>query len=225
MCIRDRTTGVAAEAQPNRAGLDYADFDGFQNAAASLDGFNNTSDASLAALDRCVFPGDIDGDSVCAATNGLNREQFDQQGTQLAVTWDALESLSIKYIYGFNQLSYQRTTDDDNTASQFHDRQFYVNHEADYSSHELQAFWDVTDNFTLTIGGFIYDATIDQRGDFYSSVSENRFNNAATYNPSVGLGATGAGATGLPVGTPVSALLGTVTVSYTHLTLPTSDLV
>ena len=201
------TTGVAAEAQPNRAGLDYADFDGFQNAAASLDGFNNTSDTSLAALDRCVFPGDIDGDSVCAATNGLNREQFDQQGTQLAVTWDASESLSIKYIYGFNQLSYQRTTDDDNTASQFHDRQFYVNHEADYSSHELQAFWDVTDNFTLTIGGFIYDATIDQRGDFYSSVFEARYATGATYDPSIGLGAAGAGATGLPVGTPVSALL------------------
>ena len=205
------TTGVRSEAQPNRAGLDYADFDGFQNAVASLDGFNNTSDASLAAYNRCVFPDDIDGDSVCAATNGLNREQFNQQGTQFAVTWDALESLSIKYIYGFNQLSYQRTTDDDNTASQFHDRQFYVNHEADYSSHELQAFWDVTDNFTLTIGGFIYDATIDQRGDFYSSVSENRFNNAATYNPAVAIGAVGAGAAGVPVGTPVSALLGTVT--------------
>ena len=201
------TTGVAAEAQPNRAGLDYADFDGFQNAVASLDGFNQTSDASLTALNRCVFPGDIDGDEVCAATNGLNREQFDQQGTQLSVTWDATESLSIKYIYGFNQLSYQRTTDDDNTASQFHDRQFYVNHEADYSSHEVQAFWDVTDNFSITIGGFIYDATIDQRGDFYSSVSESRFINPATYDNSIGLGATGAGATGLPVGTPVSALL------------------
>ncbi|MDB9756226.1 TonB-dependent receptor [Pseudomonadales bacterium] len=205
------TTGVRSEAQPNRAGLDYADFDGFQNAAASLDGFNNTSDASIAAYNRCVFPDDIDGDSVCAATNGLNREQFDQQGTQFAVTWDATENLSLKYIYGFNQLSYQRTTDDDNTASQFHDRQFYVNHEADYSSHEIQAFWDVTDNFTLTIGGFIYDATIDQRGDFYSSVSENRFNNAATYNPAVAIGAVGAGAAGVPVGTPVSALLGPVT--------------
>ena len=201
------TTGVSAEAQPNRAGLDYADFDGFQNAVASLDGFNETSDASLAAHNRCVFPGDIDGDSICAASNGLNREQFDQQGTQLDVTWDATENLSIKYIYGFNQLSYQRTTDDDNTSSQFHDRQFYVNHEADYSSHELQAFWDITDNFSITVGGFIYDATIDQRGDFYSSVFESRFVDGYNYNPSVSLGATGAGATGLPVGLPVSALL------------------
>jgi hypothetical protein len=201
------TTGVSAEAQPNRAGLDYADFDGFQNAVASLDGFNETSADSLAEHNRCVFPGDIDGDSVCAATNGLNREQFAQQGTQLAVTWDATENLSLKYIYGFNQLSYQRTTDDDNTSSQFHDRQFYVNHEADYSSHELQAFWDITDNFSITVGGFIYDATIDQRGDFYSSVFESRFVDGYNYNPSVGLGPVGASIVGLPVGTPVSALL------------------
>ena len=147
------------------------------------------------------------GSEMCIR-DSLNREQFDQQGTQLAVTWDATENLSLKYIYGFNQLSYQRTTDDDNTSSQFHDRQFYVNHEADYSSHELQAFWDITDNFSITVGGFIYDATIDQRGDFYSSVFEGRFINGSTYNDSIGLGAAGSvAAGGLPVGTPVSALL------------------
>ena len=33
-------TGEVRDAQPNRAGLDHADFDGFQNAMASLDGWN-----------------------------------------------------------------------------------------------------------------------------------------------------------------------------------------
>ncbi|MFQ3347358.1 MAG: iron complex outermembrane receptor protein, partial [Candidatus Azotimanducaceae bacterium] len=56
-------------------------------------------------------------------------------------------------------------------------------------------------------GGFIYDATIDQRGDFYSSVFESRFVDGYNYNPSVGLGPVGASIVGLPVGTPVSALL------------------
>lgn len=172
------TTGVVQEAQPNRPGLDYADFDGFQNAIASLDGFNQTSPESLAAYDACVLPGDIDGDNVCAATNGLNQEIFEQQGTQLSIEWDATESLTLKYIYGYNQLSYQRVTDDDNTASLFHDRQFYVNHEADYSSHELQAFWDISENLSLTSGIFFYDATIDQRGDFHSAVGEARYQNA-----------------------------------------------
>ena len=176
-----------------------------------MDGFNNTSAASLATLNACVFPGDIDGDKLCAATNGLNREEFNQQGTQATLTWDASDSLTLKYIYGQNQLSYQRTTDDDNTYSQFHDRQFYVNHEADYSSHELQAFYDFSDTFSITSGVFWYDALIDQRGDFYSSVNESRFIDARSYSNDIALGAVGGPAvTGLPAGVPVNALLGAV---------------
>jgi hypothetical protein len=120
------------------------------------------------------LPGDISGSDVCAATNGLNNEAFDTSNTQLAVTWDASDRLSLKYIFGFNEISYHRTTDDDNTASQFHDRQFYVNHEARYSSHELQAFYEINDTMSVTSGVFWYDATIDQRGDFYSEVGSDR---------------------------------------------------
>ena len=49
---------------------------------------------------------------------------------------------------GFNELIYRRTTDDDNTASKFHDRQFYVNHEASYESHEVVAFIDLSEDIT-----------------------------------------------------------------------------
>jgi outer membrane receptor protein involved in Fe transport len=199
-------TGEVRSAQSNRLGIDFADFDGFQNAAASMDGFNTTSAASLANLNSCVFPGDIDGNKLCAATNGLNREEFNQQGTQATLTWDASESLTLKYIYGQNQLSYVRTTDDDNTYSQFHDRQFYVNHEADYSSHEVQAFYDFSDTFSITSGVFWYDALIDQRGDFYSSVGSARMQNA--YADSSALSAGASALTGIPEGTPAGALLG-----------------
>ena len=211
------TTGEVREVQPNRAGLDFADFDGFQNAIASLDGFNQTSPESLAAYDRCVFSGDISGDDVCAATNGFNREIFEQQGTQLSIEWDATESLTLKYIFGFNQLLYERVTDDDNTASQFHDRQFYVNHQADYSSHELQTFWDIGENFSLTSGIFFYDATIDQRGDFYSSVYERRFIDGRSYDPSIAIGPVGSAVLGgaVPAGAPVNALLGARTGGVT----------
>ena len=169
----DPVTGQNVQAQHNRLGVDLAEFDGFQNAAASLDGFGVTSPESAARYNDCVFPGDISGDDVCGATNGLNREEFNQQGVQFSTTWTATENLEIKYIYGYNKLSYERTTDDDNTASQFLDRQFYVNHEAVYSSHELQAFWDISDNLSVTSGIFFYDALIDQRGDFYSSVAQD----------------------------------------------------
>ena len=201
-------TGEVRSAQSNRLGIDFADFDGFQNAAASMDGFNTTSDASLANLNACVFPGDIDGDKLCAATNGLNREEFNQQGTQATLTWDASDSLTIKYIYGQNQLSYQRTTDDDNTYSQFHDRQFYVNHEADYSSHEVQAFYDFNDRFSISSGVFWYDALIDQRGDYYSSVGSARYQNAYVDNSALSEGGSAAAGGTIGVGTPAGALLG-----------------
>ena len=75
-------------------------------------------------------------------TNGLNREEFDGNTTQFNLTYQLTDDIELKYIYGLNELIYRRTTDDDNTASKFHDRQFYVNHEASYESHELVAFID-----------------------------------------------------------------------------------
>jgi outer membrane receptor protein involved in Fe transport len=181
----DPVSGQVVQAQHNRGGIDLAEFDGFQNAAASMDGFNQTTQASADRLNSCVFPDDIDGGDVCVSTNGLNREEFDQQGVQFNVSWDVSDSVQLKYLYGYNKLSYRRTTDDDNTASLFHDRQFYVNHEAKYESHEIQAFYDIADNLSFTSGIFFYDSTIDQRGDFYSSVKEEKYLNG--YQDNVGL--------------------------------------
>ena len=181
----DPETGALVQAQPNRLGVDVAEFDGFRNAAASLDGFGVTSPESAALYNECVFDGDIDGDDLCAATSGRNFENFDQEGLQFTTTWDLNERVQLKYIYGLNNLVYQRTTDDDNTGSLFQDRQFYVNHEASYSSHEFQAFYDVSDSLTFTSGIFFYEAQIDQRGDFYSTLGEDRFINP--YNDVTGL--------------------------------------
>lgn len=182
-------TGVIDQAQRVRPGIDFGGFNGTQNAAASLDGFNYTSPASAAIYNNCVFPGDIDGDDLCGATNGLNREEFEQQGTQFSASWQVNDSLELQYLYGFNMLTYKRTTDDDNTASMYHDRQFYVNHEAEYESHELQAFYDVSDTLSFTTGIFFYDAIIDQRGDFYSSLGEARMVNAYEDNTALSAGA------------------------------------
>jgi len=171
----DPTTGAQVQAQNNRAGIDFADFDGFQNAAASLDGFNYSSQESMDAYNACVFSDEINGGDLCAASNGLQREEFEADTTQLNLTYQLTDDIELKYIYGLNELMYRRTTDDDNTASKFHDRQFYVNHEAAYQSHELVGVVDFSEDFSLTSGIYFYDATIDQRGDFYSSVGERRF--------------------------------------------------
>ncbi len=171
----DPNTGEQVQAQNNRARIDFADFDGFQNAAASLDGFNYSSPESRAAYNACVFSDEIEGSDLCAATNGLQREEFEADTTQLNLIYQLTDNVELKYIFGFNELIYRRTTDDDNTASKFHDRQFYVNHEAVYESHELVAVVDFSEDFSLTSGIYFYDATIDQRGDFYSAVGERRF--------------------------------------------------
>lgn len=189
LSFTDPQTGAAVQAQHARPGIDFVDADGFQNAAASLSGFNQTTAADAARHNACVFDGDIDGDDLCAATNGLNREEFYQKGTQFEASWDFNERLQLKYIFGYNDLIYHRTTDDDNTASQFHDRQFYVNHEAEYKSHEFQAFFDLTDDISVTSGIFFYDAVIDQRGDYYSTLNERRYIDAYEDNTALSAGA------------------------------------
>lgn len=170
----DPVTGAPVQTQANRAGIDYGDFDGFPNYAASLDGFGVTTPETAARYNDCVFPGKIKGNDVCAATNGQNWEEFEQEGTQFTVSWDVSDRLQVKYLYGLSDLSYERITDDDRTASPVFDRQFYVNHEATYQSHELQAFYDFTDNLSFTSGIFFYEAQINQRGDFYTSLGTGR---------------------------------------------------
>tara|TARA_R110002072_G_scaffold59158_3_gene150723 strand:+ start:7048 stop:9888 length:2841 start_codon:yes stop_codon:yes gene_type:complete len=155
----DPTTGANRTAQYVRPGVD----NGSQKRNSY---FGSTIDPS-----SCVFLDreDIKGDDVCAYTNGLNSELFDQQGTQAEFSWSINDALEFKYILGYNTLLYERTTDDDSSSSAAFDQQYYVNHEAEYISHELQLFWDIGDNLTFTSGIFFYDSTIDQRYDFYAA--------------------------------------------------------
>lgn len=157
------TTGAEILAQRDRVGVDPSNF--LQNPGQS----SGSSNTDCLFLDR----ENIKGSDLCAYTNGLNSELFDQQGTQVEFSWDISDSMTFKYLVGYNDLMYERTTDDDSFSSTVHDRQFYVNHEAEYLSHEFQLFWDVGDNLTFTSGIFSYDSTIDQRYDFYSSTSQS----------------------------------------------------
>ena len=151
------TTGGTIQAQRVRPGVDATG--SFRNHGVGL-----TQDPN-----ECVFSDreGIKGDDLCAFTNGLNNETFNQEGVQLEYSWDISDAVSFKYLFGSNELIYERITEDDSTASLANDRQFYVNHEAEYISHEFQLFYDLADNFTVTSGVFFYKATIDQRYDFF----------------------------------------------------------
>jgi outer membrane receptor protein involved in Fe transport len=199
--FRNPVTGAIDRAQSLRAGIDdygsaNANLNGFQNAAASLTSFMNSSPQDVARYNNCIFDDSVNGEDVCATTSGGNWESFKQQGTQFSASWDLTDAVELKYLYGNNSLEYERVTDDDATASLVLDRQFYVNHHADYESHELQAFYDIGDSFSFTSGIFFYDATIDQRGDFYSSVGNARMVNE--YQDRTALSAAAAGAIGAP---------------------------
>jgi outer membrane receptor protein involved in Fe transport len=164
------TTGANITAQYTRPGVDNSPQ--IRNPL-----FGSATDQS-----DCTFTDreNIKGDDLCAYTNGFNSEIFDQQGTQAEFSWDISDAVQFKYIFGYNTLLYERTTDDDSSANQNIDRQFYVNHEAEYVSHELQLFWDVSDSLSFTSGIFFYDSVIDQRYDFYSAGDKYS-------NPSFGL--------------------------------------
>jgi len=164
------TTGAPISAQYVRPGVDVGPY-----RANMAEGVTGLADNACMVTDRS----NISGDDLCAYTNGLNREQFDQQGNQLEFTYDISEGLTFKYLFGYSELLYERTTDDDNSANLTRDNQFYVNHEAEYASHEFQLFWDVGDSLTFTSGIFFYNASIDQRYDFYSSVNQAQYSDPA----------------------------------------------
>ncbi|MCB1692820.1 MAG: TonB-dependent receptor [Pseudomonadales bacterium] len=163
------TTGTTIQGQYVRPGVDPAS--SVINYGRGL----TYSNSDCVFLDRS----DIKGSDLCAYTNGLNNEKFDQQGNQLEFAWDLANGWQVKYIVGYNSLLYERTTDDDSVASTTEDRQFYLNHEAEYLSNELQLFWDLGDNLSFTSGVFYYNSTIDQRYDFYSSTGSNKYTNPA----------------------------------------------
>jgi iron complex outermembrane receptor protein len=169
-------TGAPILAQRDRPGVDPSGNSGVRNHGRNAIGGND-----------CLFADrdDIKGGDLCAYTNGLNNETYDNQGNQLTFSWDINEDLTFKYIFGYTTAKYERITDDDSFASLTDDRQFYVNHETEYESHEFQVFWDATDNVSVTSGVFFYEAEIDQRYDFYSSAATSHIGDPSYVNDTI----------------------------------------
>ncbi len=162
------STGAVVQGQYRRGGVDVGNVTNGQSNAFNR--INNAFGDNLAPIE-CVFndKDDIKGDDLCAQTNGYNQEDFEQTGVQFETNWDYSDNLSLKYIMGTSRYSYERYTDDDSSRSRNRDLTFYVNHEMKHDSHEIQAFYDINDDISVTSGIFWYTATIDQRGDFYDT--------------------------------------------------------
>jgi iron complex outermembrane receptor protein len=181
------TAGVIGGVGCAVAGLDILEFanpvDGStvfaQNVVPGVDGgtlnsFSTTDHPNYAYghdASRQRFTGltDLDGGDLNTDTNGQQDEFFDQQANSTDISWQVNDQISVKYIFGYTDYFYDRTSDVDLTSNSLFDLQFYVSQETEYVSHELQFFWDPMDNLSLTSGLYYYDAKITQRGDYYDS--------------------------------------------------------
>ncbi len=155
--------GSTVTAQRVVPGVDYATGSGTTNHP------NYAYGADPSRL-RVLGFDNLKGGDLVTDTNGLQNEGFDQQAGTSEISWQANDKVTMKYIFGYSSFFYDRNTDVDLTSSEVFDNQFYVSQEAEYVSHELQAFVDVNDQFSLTSGLFYYDSKITQRGDFYNSL-------------------------------------------------------
>lgn len=124
---------------------------------------------------------DLDGSDLKTDTNGQQDEFFDQQAVSFDANWTLSDQFSIKYIFGYTDYFYDRTSDVDLTSNKTFDNTFYVSQETEYISHELQAFIDPTEDFSITMGVFAYDAKISQRGDYFDYNCSNNVNCASRH--------------------------------------------
>ena len=159
------TTGAAVTAQRPVPGVDQA------FGAGTTDHPNKAFGATPGNL-RVLGFDDLEGSDLKTATSGHNLEGFDQQAGTSEMKWVASDELTFKYIFGYSSFFYDRITDTDLTSNTSFDRQFYVTQEAEYVSHEVQMFYDPTENLSITTGIFAYDSKITQRGDFYDGSCE-----------------------------------------------------
>lgn len=158
--FRNPVTGADVLAQRKVPGVDRSD-----------EGFNSVYGLDSAQLPVLGFD-NINGDDLETSTNGHQDEYFDHQAVSLDAAWNPTDRVGFKYIFGYTDYFYDRTTDTDLSNNTLFDTQFYVSQEAEYTSHELQLFLDPTDALSITSGLFYYDAKLTQRGDNYDSTCD-----------------------------------------------------
>jgi outer membrane receptor protein involved in Fe transport len=177
----DPATGQQVEAQRVTPGVDFSGV-GAQNMNNKAFGTDNSRQHMLGL-------GSLSGPDVSTDTSGHQDEYFDQQANSTDIRWTVNDTFSIKYIFGYTDYFYDRTSDVDLTSNTdantlySGDEQFYVSQETEYVSHELQFFNDWNDRLTSTTGLFYYQAAITQRGDYYNSNSNGRYTQGFNYAP------------------------------------------
>ena len=192
----DPVTGAPVTAQRVTPGVDFA--------IVGSNEINNQAFGTDLSRQKMMGLGSLSGSDVQTDTSGQQDESFDQQANSTDIRWTLSDTFSMKYIFGYTDYFYDRTSDTELTSNtntftpgptQFSgDRQYYVSQETEYVSHELQFFNDWTDALTTTTGLFYYQAAITQRADFYNSNGGSKFNVDFNYAAATPIAAAAPGA-------------------------------
>ena len=166
------TTGVVAYGADIRPGVDYAS-----------NFFPNPAFASNAYLNGA---GDFDAVEAEALTNDMTDEGFDQQGAQFTASYELSDNATVKYIFGYGDFDYTFTLDTDYSNSEISNTGFTTLEDVWSASHELQLFWDATDDLFVTTG--VYFFASDRKQDYTINAfnSQGRVNKAADYGSGFG---------------------------------------
>src|SRR5262249_20054199 len=142
-------TGAPVSAQKAVAGVDEV-------GGLSANNVPNFAYGANQALQKVIGFDNLQGNDLKTDTNGLQNEGFDQHAGTSEMSYKVNDELTVKYIFGYSAFFYDRNTDTDLTSSSVLDQQFYVSQEANFTSHELQAFFDPSDKLSITSGLFYY---------------------------------------------------------------------
>ena len=181
LAFSDPVLGTTVYGAPNRPGVDSSaiwlangQFNQPGNAelfaGASKDDPNNKAATNDDGAGNCEFP---------YTTRNCNHELFDHRASQTDITWDLNDEISLKYIFGTNDFAYTFNQDLDYSNNDVTQYRQTVLEDVQSKSHEIQLFWNPSENLTITSGVFYFDEVREQ--DYSLTDSTNRFVNPTDY--------------------------------------------
>ncbi|MBT3610676.1 MAG: TonB-dependent receptor [Gammaproteobacteria bacterium] len=120
------------------------------------------------------------------ATNNENDQEFVQQGVQFDLNWDISDTVSLKYLGGWQDFDFTFDLDYDFTNATFSQPRQTVLEAVETSSHELQLLWQIGERLEMTSGLYLFNS--DRRQNFAFRDNE-RFVNPFNYGNLAGFAA------------------------------------
>ena len=162
----DPYTGAVAWGAPPRPGVDPAP-------QMPVHAFGGTPHLNGA--------GDLDEVDQEVLTNGYNNEEFDHESVSFDVTWDASESVTVRYLFGYSDFEYTFDFDNDISDGVISQGSNTVLEDVYTYSHELQLLWDVQEHLELTAGVYNFYSNRLQDYTITNTAAQGRVTNAASY--------------------------------------------